>query len=1023
MRIKHVFTVLLLGSACTVYAQPTVNGTTISWPDNGWYQVQDQSTFRNVCEGGTSCAVPPGTYLIINHSTGERFRDVAVGGSPSENNNNDSGDGFVFSRTDTDEFRYVMDNGNIWIDAACASQLGGASQSGAWSDLNAVAPNFDSIPNPCIDGSGDNNPSENNNNDPGDGFVFSRTDTDEFRYVMGNGNIWIGAACASQLGGASQSGTWSDLNAVAPNFDSIPNPCIDGSGDNNPSENNNNDPGDGFVFSRTDTDEFRYVMGNGNIWIDAACASQLGGASQSGTWSDLNAIAPDFDSITNPCAGTGNSEGSALQDQTSTRKYIVVLKGMATIASSEVEPAIEATAERLLNLANQIQIRTRASADGQEGSSNTIDTVYGSALNGFSANLTSDGATVIGNQPEVDYVELDREVSSFLIQDSPGSWGLDRIDQRDNQRDNLYEYQTDGTGVHAYIVDTGIFTEHAEFAGRIGNGRDLISNDNTPDDCAGHGTHVAAIAGGSLHGVAKNITLHGVRALDCDGTGSTTTIIAGIKWIISNLQKPAVVNMSLGGEYSQAMADAVNRLISAGAVVVAAAGNSSSDACRVTPAAVPDVITVGSSDRSDQMSFFSNFGTCVDIFAPGSDILSASIIGRESTQRKSGTSMAAPHVAGAVALLLQNNEAATPAQVATALTNESTKNVLSNIGAGSPNRLLYSQLVSFFGGGQIVDLRDYGSRTANFGESGGWSNQLHVRTVGDVNGDGRDDLIGFTDGVFVELSNGNGFDNYRNWSGNFGDSGGWSNQLHVRTVGDVNGDGRDDLVGFTDGVFVELSNGSGFDNYRNWSGNFGDSGGWNNQLHVRTVGDVNGDGRDDLVGFTDGVFVELSNGNGFDNYRNWSGNFGDSGGWSNQLHVRTVGDVNGDGRDDLVGFADHGVWIELSNGSSFEGYRQWTSDFGNASGQWSIGLHPRLITDVNGDGMDDIVGFGDSGVFVALSNGSSFGAAVRISESFGRISGRWGTLTRTSGDLDGDGNSDILGFTDGGVFDARVRVR
>ena len=211
--------------------------------------------------------------------------------------------------------------------------------------------------------------------------------------------------------------------------------------------------------------------------------------------------------------------------------------------------------------------------------------------------------------------------------------------------------------------------------------------------------------------------------------------------------------------------------------------------------------------------------------------------------------------------------------------------------------------------------------------------------------------------------------------------------------------------------------------YGNRTNRFGESGGWSNALHVRTVGDVNGDGKDDLVGFTDGVFVELSTGTGFENYGNWSGNFGDSGGWSNALHVRTVGDVNGDGKDDLVGFSDHGVWVELSTGSGFEGYRQWSTDFGRLSGRWTVGTHPRMVADVDGDGMEDIVGFGDDGVFVALSNGTSFNPAVKISGYFGRISGSWGSLTRITGDLDGDGRSDIIGYTGGGVFDAKSKNR
>lgn len=298
--------------ATGVVAEPTVSGSTISWPDDGWYQVQDQTDYSSVCEGGSSCEVSAGTYVVINHTTGDRFQ-IEVTGDTNGLSDGPAG-GFVFSRTDIDEYRYVIGTGNVWIDSSCASELGGSSRSGTWSDLNAIAPYFDSITNPCSsDGDGnngggnDNNGGDNSGGSPG-GFVFSRTDTDEFRYVMGNGNVWIDGACAESLGGASQSGTWSDLNAIAPNFDSIANPCASGGGVNNGGGNDNgggdNDGGsaEGFVFERTDTDEYRYVMGTGNVWINTACVEQLGGATRSGTWSDLIAIAPDFDSIANPCS-------------------------------------------------------------------------------------------------------------------------------------------------------------------------------------------------------------------------------------------------------------------------------------------------------------------------------------------------------------------------------------------------------------------------------------------------------------------------------------------------------------------------------------------------------------------------------------------------------------------------------------------------------------------------------------------------------------------------------------------------
>jgi len=296
-----------------LWAVPVISGSTISWPDDGWYQVLETTNYDTVCEGGASCDVNPGTYLVINLTTGERFQDVVVAAPTSTGSTEtvSTSAAFVFSRTDADELRYVSGTGNVWIDAACAAELGGATNSGTWSDLYAIAPNFDSIPNPCeaqmAGNEGDTISGEIETANLLTGFVFSRTDSDEYRYVSDTGNVWISAACAEQLGGPTQSGSWSDLNSIAPGFDSIANPC-----ETNPSNGGDiveiDEPasietGVGFVFSRTDTVEFRYVSGTGNVWIDSSCAERLGGATQVGTWTDLNDIAPAFDSISSPCQG------------------------------------------------------------------------------------------------------------------------------------------------------------------------------------------------------------------------------------------------------------------------------------------------------------------------------------------------------------------------------------------------------------------------------------------------------------------------------------------------------------------------------------------------------------------------------------------------------------------------------------------------------------------------------------------------------------------------------------------------
>ncbi len=249
-------------------------------------------------------------------------------------------------------------------------------------------------------------------------------------------------------------------------------------------------------------------------------------------------------------------------------------------------------------------------------------------------------------------------------------------------------------GVHAYIIDTGVLLAHSQFSGRISNGFDAITSGGNANDCNGHGTHVAGTFGGTVWGVAKNVTLHPVRVLDCTGNGTSAGVITGIDWVAANHVKPAVANMSLGGGGNTSLDNAVNNLINSGVTVVVAAGNNGGDACLNSPARVPSAITVGSTNNSDGRSVFtngsSNWGACLDIFAPGSSITSSWYTSTTATNIISGTSMASPHVAGTAALYLANNPSATPSQVAVAIVADSTPNKVTNAGSGSPNRLLYS---------------------------------------------------------------------------------------------------------------------------------------------------------------------------------------------------------------------------------------------------------------------------------------------------------------------------------------------
>ncbi len=298
--------------------------------------------------------------------------------------------------------------------------------------------------------------------------------------------------------------------------------------------------------------------------------------------------------------------------------------------------------------------------------------------------------------PRVAYVEQDGVVNAIATQ-TGATWGLDRIDQRNLPLNTTYNYDTTASNVHAYIVDTGVLGSHTQFTGRMGNGYTAISDANGTNDCNGHGTHVAGTVAGTIHGVAKGAIIHPIRVLGCNGSGTNSGVIAGMDWVAQNRVQPAVANMSLGGGASQATDDAVNRMHNAGVTVVVAAGNDNANACNYSPARATNAITVGSTTSSDARSSFSNFGTCLDIFGPGSSITSAWHTGTSATNTISGTSMAAPHVAGVAALYLAANPSATPAQVTTALINNSTLNVVTNAGSGSPNRMLHS----LFGGGPV----------------------------------------------------------------------------------------------------------------------------------------------------------------------------------------------------------------------------------------------------------------------------------------------------------------------------------
>ena len=375
---------------------------------------------------------------------------------------------------------------------------------------------------------------------------------------------------------------------------------------------------------------------------------------------------------------------------------VAIVGGLACKEATQPDPRVSAarvkpvSGEYIVVFRPQVTNPTALAAQLVRGHGGTLRFTYTSAIKGFAATLPPAAAQALAHNPNVAYVEPDQVFTLDATQsmDANGDpWGLDRIDQQAGPLSRTYTYAATGAGIHAYIIDTGIWTLHGDFGGRANNVYDAFGGGATGEDCHGHGTHVAGTIGGTTYGIAKNVSLHGVRVLSCAGLGLTSQIIAGVDWVRQNAIKPAVANMSLGGGLSTALNDATTNLWNSGVFVAVAAGNDNVDACTASPASATGAFTAAASTKTDAKASYSNWGTCVEAYAPGSAIVSDFLGG--TTMSLSGTSMASPHFAGVAVLYKATFGDQPSATVSSWIISNSTSGVITGNPGGTPNRLLF----------------------------------------------------------------------------------------------------------------------------------------------------------------------------------------------------------------------------------------------------------------------------------------------------------------------------------------------